>query len=59
MSICTDGFELLDGQSVRLGIVSVDFATQQRTPTDAYDLLRAILARGGADGTLYAEYFED
>lgn len=55
----TDGFELLDGQSVRRGIVSVDFATQQRTPTDAYDLLRAILARGGADETLYAEYFED
>lgn len=55
----TDGFEWLDGQSVRRGIVSVDFATQQRTPTDACGLLAAILARGGADEALYAEYFEE
>ena len=55
----TDGFEWLDGQSVRRGIVSVDFDTQRRTPTDAYELLAAILARGGADEALYAEYFEE
>lgn len=54
----TDGFELLDGQSVRRGVVSVDFATQRRETTDAYELLAAIFTRGGADEALYAEYFE-
>ncbi len=55
----TDGFEWLDGQSVRRGAVSVDFDTQRRTPTDACELLRAVLARGGADEALYAEYFDE
>ncbi len=55
----TDGFEWLDGQSERRGIVHVDFDTQRREPTDAYELLHAILSRGGADDALYAEYFEE
>lgn len=55
----TDGFEWLNGQSSRRGLVSVDFATQERSATDAYDLLRAILAHGDVNAALYAEYFEE
>lgn len=55
----TDGFEWLAGSSRRLGLVAVDSDTQDRSVTDAYDLLRAILAHGGATEALYADIFEE
>lgn len=55
----TDGFEWLDGQSVRRGLVAVDFHTQRREATEAFALLRSVLKHGGVNEALYAEYFEE
>lgn len=55
----TDGFEWLDGQRARRGLVAVDPETQERGATDAFALMQGILKHGGATEALYDEYFED
>jgi len=51
-----DGFEWLDGQSRRLGLVQVDFETQSRSVKPAGEFYRRVLAARGADEALLAAY---
>lgn len=51
-----DGFEWLDGNGKRLGLVRVDFETQARTVKRSGEFFRAIAQKRGADEALLAEY---
>ena len=46
----TDGFEWLDGQSRRLGLVHIDFETQQRTVKESAALFAEILRTRSVGG---------
>ncbi|MBE6910458.1 MAG: glycoside hydrolase family 1 protein [Ruminococcaceae bacterium] len=52
-----DGFELLDGNTHRLGLVHVDFDTQKRTVKPSGEFFRAVAAAHGADRLLLEQYF--
>lgn len=51
-----DGFELLDGNTRRLGLIHVDFETQERTLKTSAQFLRDLLAARGADEALLKAY---
>ncbi len=52
----TDGFEWLDGQSRRLGILAVDFLTQERRLKDSSAFFVQLLQRRAADAALLSQY---
>ena len=51
-----DGFEMLDGISRRLGLVHVDFDTQERTLKPSARLYRTLLLERGVSGALLEQY---
>lgn len=51
-----DGFELLDGNAKRLGLVHVDFETQVRSVKASGEFFRAVASARGADTALLERY---
>lgn len=51
-----DGFEWLDGNARRLGLVHVDFETQERTVKPSGEFFRAVAQARGADAALLERY---
>lgn len=51
-----DGFEWLDGQSRRLGLMAVDFLTQERALKDSTAFFVQLLRRRDADKDFLAQY---
>lgn len=51
-----DGFELLDGNAKRLGLVHVDFETQERRVKASGEFFRAVARARGADAALLEQY---
>lgn len=51
-----DGFEWLDGNARRLGLVRVDFGTQERAVKPSGEFFRSVAAARGADAALLERY---